>query len=116
MRVRVYRNLTKGCWSVMNPKTGLVIDHADRLILQDCTFKVREGGRQRVLREKRKNVHAFVEGEAVDDFPKVYDQLVKIGYNPYLAGTFYRRDTDAPVHKAEAVLLDQFGVLAGGVE
>ena len=66
-RVRVYRNLHTGTLSMQTKteKGWRVTAHPHGVILDSCKFVVREGGRQRVLREKRKNVHAFIEGTLV---------------------------------------------------
>ena len=63
--VDVYRNLTKGCWSIRARRgkyKGKVVAHADMLNLWECFFHVSEAGRQRVLSEKKKTVHAWVTG------------------------------------------------------
>jgi len=61
-RVFVYRNLHQDCWSVKSKETGRVVAHADRVELSDVEFKVSEPGRQRVLKEQSKNVHAGLVG------------------------------------------------------
>lgn len=58
--VFVYRNLSKSCWSVR--VYGRVLFHAEHLVMIRPEFKVNEVGRQRVIKEKRKNVHAGVSG------------------------------------------------------
>ena len=62
----IYRNLHKGKWSIRSldrdDTYGRVIGHASILLMLDCSFTVSEAGRQRVLREKQKNVHAGVRG------------------------------------------------------
>ena len=62
-RVKVYFNLNLGCLSVIDSETGLLYCHAHRVELKDASFRVQEAGRQRVLREKRKNVHAYIVGD-----------------------------------------------------
>ena len=66
MKVQVYRNLHNGLISIQDLSTGLVVGHADAIDLKRADFIVREAGRQRVILEQRKNVHAFVRGEVVD--------------------------------------------------
>ena len=66
MRVQVYRNLNNGLISIQDLSTGLVLGHASAVDLQRATFIVREAGRQQVIREQRKNVHAFVRGKVID--------------------------------------------------
>jgi hypothetical protein len=88
MKVRVYRNLHKKCLSVQAMVNGRwkVIDHVDQIALVDVSFKVSQAGRERVLREKRKNVHAFVCG-TIATFP-IALQGRKVSYNPYKTDTF----------------------------
>jgi len=62
--VRVYRNLHKDCFSVK--QDGLVRCHADNVTLQNVKFIVSKAGQKRVRDEKKKNVHAFIEGYVVD--------------------------------------------------
>ncbi|AEJ94527.1 hypothetical protein FGG52_gp77 [Mycobacterium phage Backyardigan] len=74
MKVFVYFNLHRKMWSVKaleGPDKGRVIARSHYVILRDVTPKVSEAGRQRVLREGKKNVHAglvgeLIQGEAVD--------------------------------------------------
>ena len=59
-RVYVYRNLHKNCWSVR--QSGKVVDHTHFLLLRDCRYLVGEAGRERVRREKKKNVQCWYIG------------------------------------------------------
>jgi hypothetical protein len=61
--VYVYFQWHKKLWSVRSRKTGRVLYHAAVVLLYDCEFKVSKAGRKRVLKEKRKNVHAGIAGE-----------------------------------------------------
>lgn len=87
MKVRVYWNSTRKVWSIKNKNNP--VEHASVLVLRDCKFLVNESGRQRVLRNKKKDVHAYVEGviiskEGLSTLP-VYDE---VRYNPYKNETF----------------------------
>ncbi len=62
--VRVFKNLKYGCYSIM--QRGVIRASAKQVRLSDVEFRVRESGRQRMLRERRKNVHAFAVGRLVD--------------------------------------------------
>lgn len=64
--VEVYRNLHNGKLSVRDSKTKRVLAHCDEVTLAGVAFKVSQAGRERVLREKRKNVHAFVCGKLLE--------------------------------------------------
>lgn len=92
--VQVYRNLTKKCWSVR--QDGLVKLHTNYITLKNVRFKVGQKGRDRVLREKVKNVHAFVEGyvctvDEVNDMAMDF-KFDSITYNPYKYHSFVNRD------------------------
>lgn len=100
MMVAVYYNLTRKVYSVMAQRR--VIDHAAQIAIAGVTFKVSEASRQRVIRTKRKAVHAFVCGERVSVVPS--DDWVRVSYNPYLSGSFVRCDTGAAITKADFVI------------
>lgn len=110
MRVRVYFNLRRKVFSVMDKKTRRVIAHLAEVGLTDVRFIVSESGRQRVLREKVKNVHAFVEGTLGLTQPI---EGVAVSYNPYKAPTFVERDSGLPVHSAPRAFLQGRSVTIG---
>lgn len=108
--VQIYWNLHKRVFSVMaleGPNKGRVIAHVPNFSLTDARFVVREGGRQRVLREKRKSVHAFVRGRWAEF---VSDEGREVTYNPYLYESFVRRATQEPIFTSEGVT----GITEGG--
>jgi len=108
MRVRCYYNLQKKTFSIVDTATGRVIRHADSVHLSNVKFHVREGGRQRVLREQRKNVHAFVTGDllwAGDLNLKITHYVHEAYYNPYHCETFIDKGNDQPVYKADVAIL-----------
>ena len=93
-RVKVYRNLTYKCWTICDAKDGKLYCHADSVDLRDCKFRVQPAGRARVLKEKQKNVHAYVVGKFHDInfnkaqyFPYGY-KFAQAFYNPYKVETF----------------------------
>jgi hypothetical protein len=99
--VDVYFNLHKRVWSCRSRKTGLVIAHSPVVIAaQGAGLIVREAGRLRVIKEKRKNVHAFARldyGTTSTDLPdweafcKTLKTSFEVSYNPYRAGHFTAR-------------------------
>lgn len=101
LRVKVYWNLHKKCWSIQHK--GKVIKHVQTCLLNNAVFKVSEAGRQRVIKEKRKNVHAFVVGDIIDlncDCPEELKR--EVSYNPYKHPWFYFKRT---MNKVEDVSL-----------
>lgn len=103
--VEVYFNLHKKMYSIRDKKTGLVVAHADSVSLYDAKFKVSEAGRQRVIREQRKNVHAYVEGQFVGaavNLPNP-EQAQQSYYNPYKTDSFIDRHTGRKLIGAEFV-------------
>jgi hypothetical protein len=103
-KVRVYFNLHNRLFSVMHGRR--VVAHVPRVKLKNVTFKVSEAGRQRVLNEERKNVHAFVEG-TFEHFTDGEPELLPEGvtYNPYKHSTFIRTKDKSPIHSAKEAVL-----------
>ena len=102
--VKVYWNLHRDCFSVQ--QDGLVVCHADQVKLRDVTFKVNETGRQRVLKERKKNVHAFTVGY-LDERDDERDYDISIVYNPYKHDSFRLRYCSVvAVTTADFVLLE----------
>jgi hypothetical protein len=99
-KVKVYFNLHKMVFSVKDQKTGLVIGHTPVISLEGCEFKVSEAGRQRVLKEGRKNVHAYVTGYYVSD--QEGTETEKAYYNPRTVKTFIDSN-EQPLHEAKTV-------------
>ncbi len=116
MKVFVYYNLHRKCWSVkalQGPSKGRVVAHTNNIVLSDCEFKVSESGRQRVLRDKKKNVHAGVVGfwTQLATLPKV--SVSKTAhYNPYKYSTFVDKD-GKPLRKSKLVLMKDGKVYLG---
>ena len=89
MRVQVYFNLHKKVFSIREKKSRKVIAHSSIVILKNVKFTVSKSGRERVLREKKKNVHAFVEGDwCRDQHLMMHGNNVR--YNPYESDNFVR--------------------------
>lgn len=130
-RADIYKNLHKNRFSIRileGPAKGKVIAHCSKVLVEDVDFVVSEAGRQKVLREKKKNVHAFVRGRVVamsgdlsdlakdfglrrDEFP--FSPVRSIGlkakgkdvtYNPYRGASFHIRKTEHPVSKCRRLM------------
>lgn len=108
MRVFVYFNLHKRLFSVRaaeGENRGKVIAHSPTVYLANAVFKVSEAGRQRVLREKRKNVHAGVQGVLLGLSDEKDTSGVPVTYNPYRFNTFVFSGSMEPVFAADRVTL-----------
>jgi len=123
MKVAIYKNLHNGLFSVQcreGKDYGRVLAHVPCIRLHNVRFVVRERGRQRVLAERRKNVHAFVVGYTdklagmVAHYPPV--EPASVSYNPYKASTFVNA-TGAPISRADIIRADvSEGITAWGIE
>ncbi len=121
--VQIYRNLHRNredggaVYSVRN-SDGIVEGHESYLTLENCKLRVSDKGNERVRDEKKKNVHAYIQGKralqwhqyriitdidlSLRGHRKVYDP-VEITYNPYKHKTFVRVDTGEAVHEAKII-------------
>ena len=100
-KVDVYFNLTKRVFSIR--QNGVVINHKRNVILKDAKFIVSEKGRQRVLKQRRKNVHAIIRGE-----PVAAGSITKprqAHYNPYKVSSFVDYHTGKPLYYSDMVML-----------
>jgi hypothetical protein len=131
MKARVYFNLHKKLWSVQikNAKgVWYVAFHAQTVQLEDVRWTVSEAGRQRVIREGRKNVHAYCMGTLVGmwgatvardirnialwrDLAAVHQidpgKWSRVHYNPYETATF--EAYGKPLHESGAAFLGTEG-------
>ena len=112
MRVRVYWNLHKDCYSIIDwePRSssyGRLIEdrpHRPEVWLKDVKFIVQPAGRRRVLKENRKNVHAYLEGQlGVGAAPGIWSDTKWVSYNPYFMTTFQDSDSD-PIRAARYIV------------
>ena len=116
-RVQVYYNLHKKCLSIRHK--GKVIEHAQEVTLTDARFHVQQAGRERVLKQKRKNVHAYVSGKLKESFwftqaPKyIWTAKQRVAYNPYKYKSFVDKETLEPVASAEVVHISGKRITAG---
>lgn len=111
MRVFVYWNLHRGMWSVKaldGPDKGRVVARVPEVLLSDVEGKVSEAGRQRVLREGRKNVHAGLVGHWCG--PSIVKDMARsigdtITYNPRKYTSFVHTVDESPFEGAYYALL-----------
>jgi hypothetical protein len=113
MKVFCYYNLHRHVWSIKaleGQDKGRVIGHSKYVTLRDSKPKVSEAGRQRVLREQRKNVHAGIVGELMLKDVKMFltegEPVDYITYNPYKYSTFVHKDTEQAYTGSEFAYLD----------
>lgn len=107
VRVYVYRNLHKKCYSVRSMETNKVLFHADEITLTDVKFRVGKAGREKVLRTRQKNVHAGVVGYIAD--VSLLGHSTNVTYNPYKYSSFVRQD-ESSINEAKIALIDASGI------
>ncbi len=120
-RIEVYRNLHNVTHSIR--RNGKVVKHLanwQSIFLKDVKFAVQPAGREKVRREGKKNVHAFIRGTylAPSTFPHTTSEFKAkctewVTYNPYQNDHFTATVTDPEttftsyqdVHEAKLVTL-----------
>lgn len=108
MRVFVYYNLHKKLWSIRaleGEMRGRVVDHSEYVVLNNPVGRVSEAGRQRVIRDKHKNVHAGLVGTLEHD-AVFMPPAREITYNPYKYTSFVYKDTGEAFTTATIAVLD----------
>jgi hypothetical protein len=99
----LYRNLHTGTFSLKHQ--GKVISRPSTVVMDDCVFKVSEKGRQRVLDEQVKNVHAMIGCQSYREnvvvaAPTTWEEL---HYDPYKTPNFCIKSTGEPIESAKQV-------------
>lgn len=109
-----YFNLHKKVFSVRNEKTKKVEHHSRFVVMDNCTLKVSQAGRERVLREKRKNVHAGIQGELVSTEDILFNEqdYIELTYNPYKYHSFVVKSSEVPVKTADRIILKDKRIFA----
>ena len=115
-KIEVYRNLHKNCFSVRHK--GKVVGYLhdnEQLALTNVKFVVQPAGRAKVLRENKKNVHAFVRGEYVGFENNLTNNLYfgefedldfyAVSYNPYKSDKFVVKETGKPIESNSEALI-----------
>lgn len=122
MRVELYRNLHKGNFSIRDSKSKLVLAHVNNVSICDCELIVSAHGNNKVRKEQRKNVHAFVRGTFMgvlnekDKVETVHHKVLgecdqfgnnknvsNVTYNPYQHTSFVLEETGQSVYKVPVV-------------
>lgn len=107
---RIYRNLTKKNYSIQAKVEGKwkKVDEADQVLATDCAFLVYEAGQRRVVKEKRKNVHAFVCCTKYHKDLQMSQDGQAVTYNPYKGPEFtlvdVKKRTAAPIYNKRILL------------
>jgi len=112
MKVAVYWNLHKNIFSIQSRETsdyGKVIAHKDSVVVALPKFVVRQAGRDQVLQDKKKNVHAFVVGHLTEARFLSSGNPFRISYNPYKNNSFVLADTKEEILSAAVAVLSMQG-------
>lgn len=107
----IYRNLKTKGFSVRYK--GRVIEHIISAVATGVTFVVNRAGRQKAIRTKQRNVHAFV---ACSKYTPVHSvnvsDLCVVSYNPFKAdyfesnGTMVYEATQVVLHAGKCYILE----------
>ena len=108
----IYRNLNKGGFSVKH--RGLVIANLHKFTVDDVQFQVSDKSRGRAIRERSRNVHAYMTSSTPpkelrwrdETFDKHIDEndMQAVYYNPFKTRTFVLEGTKHKVTSAEHVV------------
>jgi hypothetical protein len=105
-KVDCYRNINKPEIFSIRQQAGenkdKVTGYSKVVLLKNPSIKLSENSRQRVLKEKRKNVHAFVRGNLLGIANALTPEqaemaTARISYSPYRGMHFFDRNTGESV-------------------
>ena len=109
-RVRVYRNLNNGQYSVValqGPYKGLVLGYAPAIGLEDVSIYVSEKTRNKVVEKGVRHVHAWCQGKWIgcSDLPphEYTAHQIRVTYMPFVKKWFFLRTApDKPITRLES--------------
>jgi hypothetical protein len=107
LQTRIYRNLRTGTMSLQQKfgNSWLVIGHVTNVVIKHPKFYVSEPGRQRVIKERQKNVHAYSTGILVNVALEKLPDLQEIYYCPYAQSYFSWKQTGEPITHADLLVV-----------
>ncbi len=109
--VRIAYHAVKKCFSIRHLKTRKVIGYTNRIVLRDVSFIVSQAGRNRVLRDREKHVHAFMIGTYEPNIQQLSRKKHGINseayYNPYTTLMFINRNTNESLTCADLAICEE---------
>ena len=106
-RVRVYRNLTRKTFSILDCATQKIIYYSDFVTLKNVSFKILPSGLKRAIASQQRTVHAFAEGIIVSlQKEEIPEGSKEVSYH-YNKGHFFEIDSSKRIDKvSKAFLVD----------
>lgn len=106
LTTRIYRNLNTGTMSLQQKinKSWLVVGHVTNVAIEYPTFHISKAGKNRVIREKRKNVHAWAEGKLIG-ITADSSNLEEIYYCPYNSDSFSWKKTGESIKSSSLLVV-----------
>lgn len=105
---RIYRNLNSERLMSIQQKIGkswVVVGHVQNAVLRDVKFHVSQSGRERVVRDKRKNVHAWASAILVHEAISELPEIQPIHYCPYTQNSFSWKESGKPIEQADLLVV-----------
>lgn len=91
--IEVYRNLNRKGKVYSIRQNGIVVAHSTAICIRDAQFLVNKSGKEKAIKTKTRNVHAFVRGfyatSGMGTTAKNNDLPIFIHYNPFKPWGFY---------------------------
>lgn len=105
MRVKVYWNVHKKVFSVVDKSTGKVVLHTRAIRLSNVWFTINHNARKRIAAGGNKEVHAYVHGTWADHVVYPTQCIERLTYNPRRDEFWKHLGTGKEVTNASAVSL-----------
>jgi hypothetical protein len=114
--VCVYKNLNRGGWSITavkgNDNRGLLLAHADEIVLHGARAVVKESRRQVIAAGGHREVCAWFVGKIItDEGTEEIPQFsgARVTFRPREQPAFFRTDTGDDVSTADRLWFDEHG-------
>ncbi len=109
--VRTYRNLNNWRMSLLYKANGSwrLAGHVEQAVLADVEFHVSQSSRDRAVRERTRNVHAYAKGVLLAQQDDRIHAPIALGYNPFYCpeepAFFYQKGTYQPLQNCSFLVI-----------
>lgn len=110
--IDVYRNLNRKGKVYSVRQEGVVVGHATAICISNVEFVVNKSGKERAMKTKTRNVHAFIRGFYTEMPNKKSKDENRVFYSPFAAIGFHKIENKRKkeIKNALRIIINEEGV------
>ena len=111
-KMKVYFDLYDKTWTVRQDEntcqempSGKKVGQWNYIQVKNPQYVVHQEGKERVRREKQKNIHAYICGYVIEELPSMPSRQEFISYDPYKDDSFVIHNTNNSIHSSPYAMM-----------